>query len=236
MNLTIIYGCRKNGSTHHVVELIKNNFLELEDVSFDEIWLTDELTNICKGCFNCISYGEEKCTESNEVDRIIKSIEKSDGIILVSPVYGLDVSALMKNFIDHTCYMWLPHRPKKDMFNKIGLVISTCAGQGTKRTNKTMKNMLINMGVKKVLSFGKSVKASCWADVSENDKIKIANETKIIVSKMSVLINNSSKIKTPIYQKFKFFILGKLINSYDDENIDKIYWKEMGWLDGIKPF
>ncbi len=76
----------------------------------------------------------------------------------------------MKTFIDHLCFMWIPHRPNTEMFSKIGFVISTAAGGGMKRANKTMKNALGFMGVKRVYGFGTTVAASKWEDVKEERK------------------------------------------------------------------
>lgn len=69
--------------------------------------------------------------------------------------------------------MWMSHRPKKEMFSKVGMVISTTAGTGTISTIKTMKKALKFMGVKRIFSYGVAVSASNWQEVNSNKNRKI---------------------------------------------------------------
>jgi hypothetical protein len=50
----------------------------------------------------------------------------SDGVILATPAYNFNVSALMKNFIDRFAH--LGHQPR--LFNQHSMIITTTAGTG----------------------------------------------------------------------------------------------------------
>lgn len=56
-------------------------------------------------------------------------------------------SASMKAFIDLTFTYWMSHRPRKCMFSKKAVVISTAAGSGAKSAIKDISNTLFYWGV-----------------------------------------------------------------------------------------
>lgn len=88
-----------------------------------------------KGCFVCISHGEDKCPLQDDRDLIIDKIESSDGVILASPNYVMNVPWLTKIFIDRFAYTM--HRPK--FFNqKFMILITSGSYMGTKQASKTL--------------------------------------------------------------------------------------------------
>lgn len=236
MKIVIVYGSGRKGSTYNCVQIVKRTMEECGEVSFKEIWLPRDLPEPCTGCFNCINKGEEYCPHNHYVSSIVDCIVEADGIIMASPVYGLDVSGAMKTFIDHLCYMWIPHRPHTEMFSKVGLVVSTAAGAGTRRTNKTMKLALDNMGLKRTYTFGSGVAACRWADVKDNKKLSIELDISKKAKKFYKSAQNRQKLTSRLYTKVFFAMLKKMVSGYENENIDKKYWESKGWLDKVKPF
>jgi len=199
LNILIVYGCRKNGNTHHCIQIIKKHLEFFGQVIFKEVWLSEKLTKFCTGCFNCINRGENYCPHSESVSSITEHISMADGIILASPVYGLNVSGVMKNFIDHLCFMWIPHRPRSEMFSKVGLVVSTTAGTGTKYANQTMKRTLDYIGINRTYTYGKSVSSCCWADITEQKKVKILKQLQKKSQKFYVSILKRDKLRTKLF-------------------------------------
>ena len=82
---------------------------KLGDVKFEYLFLQDTHLEMCRGCFNCVSRGEEFCPLKDDREDIEKRILEADGVIFASPVYCQMVSGLMKNFIDRFAYLF--HRP-----------------------------------------------------------------------------------------------------------------------------
>lgn len=76
----------------------------------------------------------------------------------------------LKTLFDHFAYLWMPHRPRKEMFSKIGIVISTAAGAGANRVTKSMAKQLFWWGVPKIYRIHFNVNAACWEDISEKIK------------------------------------------------------------------
>ncbi|MCQ4925106.1 NAD(P)H-dependent oxidoreductase [Tissierella carlieri] len=235
MKVVIIYGNGRKGSTYNCVQIIKRTIGQYEDVKFEEIWLPKDLPELCCGCFNCILKGEWFCPHSEYVSPIVSSIIEADGIILASPAYGLDVSGAMKTLIDHLCFMWMPHRPHNEMFSKIGFVVSTAAGSGMKRTNKTMKLTLNYMGFKRVYDFGSAVAASRWEDVKGSKKLIIEKKLIKKSQKYYQSLVNRKKLKSRLSTRLTFTVMRKMISGYQDGNVDKEYWKSMGWFDNVRP-
>jgi multimeric flavodoxin WrbA len=99
---------------------------QLGGVEFDYLFLMDADLQPCRGCFACLSKGEQFCPLLDDRESIVQRMLDSDGVILVSPVYVLNVTALMKNFIDRLAYIC--HRPL--FFRQHAMVLSTTGGVG----------------------------------------------------------------------------------------------------------
>ena len=85
---------------------------------FEIIELSKEKIPMCIGCFNCIKNGEKKCPHNSYIEPIVKKMEEADAFIITTPVYSMQVSGTLKNFIDHMSYNF--HRPK--FYNKKVLI------------------------------------------------------------------------------------------------------------------
>jgi len=242
MEIVIVYGNQRKGSTYNCVKLFKEALTEqaskhkMDSVNFTEYTMPNDLSNFCLGCFNCFLKGEEACPHRREVEPIEKSLRTADGIIISSPVYGLEVSGALKALFDHLCYIWMPHRPRKEMFSKVGMVISTTVGGGTGSCNKTMSRNLRYWGVNRAYKYGASVMAVSWNEVKDNKKKGIKKSLEKKARVFIKALKKRGKLRTSIFTRVFFILMRGLISSYDDGNKDKAYWKENGWLDKKKPF
>lgn len=142
MKYVIINGSPRRKNTWKMVEQAKKNLKG----DFEEIHLMKEKIPLCNGCFKCIMEGEEKCPHRDKVMPIVDKIANADGIIIACPVYAMNVTALLKNFFDHTAYFY--HRP--EFFTKKALVVVSTAGAGQKDVAKYIDETLRHWGVNKV--------------------------------------------------------------------------------------
>ena len=236
MKITIIYGNQRKGSTYHCVKIIKDTFLVYEDVTFTEFFLPRDMPHFCLGCFNCFFTGELNCPHYEHVLSIVDALLNSDAIILSSPTYGFNVTGSMKALIDHLCYMWMSHRPNEKMFSKVAMLVSTTAGLGTGSTLKTMKNTVNFMGIKRIYSYGVAVAAASWQEVKPDKKSKIEQALTKKTKKFYQAVKKRDKLSYRLHTKIFFFIMKRLISTYNDENLDKRHWRKMGWLEKVKPF
>ena len=77
-----------------------------------------------------LAWGEERCPLKDDRENIEKQILASDGVIFTSPVYAMNVTALMKNFLDRFAYTL--HRPR--FFNQYTMIVCTTGALGLKET------------------------------------------------------------------------------------------------------
>ena len=211
MNYLIINGSPRKKNTWAVVEQVKKNL----NGNFDEIQLSKEKIPLCNGCLKCIMDGEEKCHHFEKVNNILQKLEKADALIITSPVYAMNVSGLIKNFFDHTAYLY--HRPV--FFTKKALVVVTTAGTGHKKVAKYMDETVRHWGINKVYK----LKFACGGKDSLDTKAidKIAQEFRNDVE--------SGKLHSPKFMDVIFFNVWKAMAVMDNPiKADCRFWHETG--------
>ena len=152
---------------------------------------------------------------------------------ITTPNYCMASSGPLKAFIDLFYQYWIPHRPRRSMFSKKAVVISTTAGTGAGHAIKTVKRMLAYWGVPYIKTYGVVVQASCWADITEKRKAKIKKDMLALAGK----VKGASSGKPSPYIRFLFhmMVLSRK-NGVGDLPSETRYWKENGWMDGGVPW
>lgn len=215
MKYLVINGSPRKKNTCAVIKQIKSN-LEGE---FEEIHLQREKIPLCLGCYNCITEGESYCPHFNQVNAIIEKIRSCDGIIIGSPVYAMNITALLKNFFDHTAYLF--HRPQ--FFTKKAIVVVTTAGAGHKKVANYIDETLRHWGVNKVYKIAMACGGKETLDTKEIDKVskKFSNDLK------------SNNMHSPKFGDIMFFNVWKAMAKSDNPiKADEKYWKETGLING----
>ena len=142
--LTIIGSPRKKGNSYQAARKLEDEMKKKGNYEFEYLFLKDTHLEACKGCFNCVSRGIEFCPLKDDREMIQQKMNEADGLVLVSPVYVMNVTALMKNFIDRVAY--LCHRPL--YHGKKAVVLSTTGGIGAKETLNYMETIAEAWGYK----------------------------------------------------------------------------------------
>jgi len=117
MRILAIIGSPRKGNTYRITQQVEDRLRSFAkddgagdgDLEFEYLFLAEANLELCKGCFVCISRGEDLCPLKDSRAEIENQIFSSDGVILASPVYSANVPWLMKNFIDRLSYSM--HRP-----------------------------------------------------------------------------------------------------------------------------
>ncbi|WP_296881238.1 flavodoxin family protein [uncultured Methanobrevibacter sp.] len=211
MRYVIINGSPRKKNTWAVVEQVKTNL----NGEFDEIHLAKENIPMCVGCYNCILKGEKYCPHFDKVSPIVERIKKADAIIMTSPVYAMNVTALLKNFLDHTAYLF--HRPV--CFTKKAMVIVTTAGAGHKKCAKYIDETLRHWGVNKVYKYAVACGGKDFLDKKAIDKIAVKFSKDV----------ESKKMHSPKLNDVIFFDVWKAMAFKDNPiEADKEFWFETG--------
>lgn len=119
MKITAIIGTyRKGGVTDSAVEEILAA-ARAAGAETTKIYLIDRHIEFCNNCRVCTQVEGQRrgaCPLDDEMDAILDEIERSDALVLASPMNCWTVTAVMKRFIERlVCYAYWPwggHAPK----------------------------------------------------------------------------------------------------------------------------
>ena len=226
MDITVIHGQAHKGSTYNITSMLLDK-LGAREGTVHEFFMPRDTPDYCVGCFQCIYKSEELCPHSEKVRKIIDAMRGSEVIIFDSPTYCYEMTGQLKTFFDHTGFMWMVHRPRGEMFSKIGIVVSTTAGAGAGNVAKSIARQLFWWGVPVVHKLGVTVNASSWKDVSDKIKQKIQRRTDAICAKVK---NRASKVSPGLKTRLMFGFMRKMQRSNSWNKSDREYWEKNGWL------
>jgi multimeric flavodoxin WrbA len=226
MKILVIIGSLRKKNTYDTVKKIEEYHKNYSDFKYEYLFLKDINFKLCKGCFVCISDGEEKCPLKDDRDLIINKIENSDGIILASPNYVMNVCWLMKNYIDRFAYTM--HRPK--YFNQYFMILITSGGyMGTKQASNALSLMSSGGKIISKLSIYNS------PGMNKNKKEKQEKKIKREAKRFYKLLSNKKKHRP----SFGFLVWFSVFNAYSIENkkyfpADYEFFKNKNYFINIK--
>jgi multimeric flavodoxin WrbA len=232
MKITVIYGTQRKSksSTYNIAQQFIQQLSDADDVT--EFFLPKDMPNFCKGCWNCFT-DFEKCPDYDYLKPILDSMIEADLLIFTAPVYVFHVPGQVKAFLDHFGYQWMAHQPRKEMFHKQALLISTAAGAGVKSTLKDLKDSMTFWGVARTYTFGRNIAGSDWDTVSDKKKTKYPKE----IDKLSQRIKEESKnVKPSLKVKFLFYVMRFMHKKFHYNPADVQHWETQGWLGKERPW
>lgn len=140
-------------------------------------------------------------------------MEAAEAFIITTPVYSMQVSGTLKNFIDHMSYNF--HRPK--FYNKKVLIITTTAGAGHTSTAKYIKKVMSYWNVNYIQTLPIAYRGN---ELSNKNINKIIKGAKVFSNEL-----NSHKVHEPKLQSLIMFQVWKSLSRQDDFSIaDFKYW------------
>ncbi|WP_455645757.1 NAD(P)H-dependent oxidoreductase [Methanosphaera sp.] len=218
MNYLIINGSPRRENTWKVVERIKDTLSD-NDTShnFNEINLGDINLPQCTGCYNCFNNGEHTCPHHEIISPIVSAMKSCDGFIITSPVYALNVTGLVKNFIDHLAYFY--HRPY--FFKKKALIVVTTAGSGHKKVGDYLDETLRNWGYNERFKL-------CFIHAHDGSG-RLPLKTKKIIDKTTNQFYNSiagNQLKSPDRKALFNYNLWRAMAYNAHIELDNKYWIE----------
>src|SRR4030042_528078 len=189
MKIAIINGSpRKSGATGLILKEIEKIIHKSNpDYHIRFYNLSGMNINNCLGCEKCYQLGH--CVLNDEVDNIANEIKKCDGIIIGSPNYGSNVSAILKTFMDRGHFI-----VEQSLYNKTCLSLITYEIADGISALKILNKFFIVSGGKlrnKILIRNK---------FNKNPLDKIENNKKIIKAANNFLHNLLKNKRKPLLQ------------------------------------
>ena len=117
MNILAIMGSYRKGKT---IDTLMNKAIEgtqanNNNIHVDKLYLVDKNIKYCKNCMVCRKDDPDKkiadCIIPDDMETIYPMIEEADGFIFGTPVNMGAVTAIMKTFLERTC--WVFAKPGK---------------------------------------------------------------------------------------------------------------------------
>jgi multimeric flavodoxin WrbA len=230
MKILAIMGSPHKGNSLEITERIEERLRQFGDVEFDYVHLKDVDLQPCRGCFACFIKGEERCPLKDDAAQIRRQIEEADGIILVSPVYAMHVSYLMKRFIDRFAYNL--HRPR--YFGKYALVVAVTGNIGLGETLTYLKNIATGWGFDCVDQLG-------YLAAPKNTPLRTIaqrkDRTETAVRRFYAAIKEQKPKKLSFTDHLGFRIMQASYARLEEMSpTDYRHWNERGWLDVRTPY
>lgn len=230
--IAVVHGSPRKGNSYRLA----NEFIASlkkcisENLEVEHIRLPQCLDDFCKGCATCVLDGEEKCPHYAEVQIIADILINADGIIVTSSVFVLGATASLKNLFDHLAWFFINHRPNPSFFKKSAIALITTAGAGDRLAYKSIKRVLKWWGIPYVRSIRVKMLAMNFDEMTlkrQNRKNKLIKKESFLYAKS---IQNSHRLRGSIQWRLLKPIFKGMVTGFEDDNIDKIYWKKMGWI------
>lgn len=124
MNILAIMGSYRKGCT---IDTITDKVLEgaeSKGANVEKVVLLDQHIEYCRNCFTCYRDADAsigKCSIDDDTRSILEKIMAADGLVLASSVNIGSITALMKTFLERSCwtlarptgrYLWLKGIPE----------------------------------------------------------------------------------------------------------------------------
>lgn len=231
--LAIIGSPRKTGNTYKAVKTVEEVLKSKGSVNVDYVYLSELNLELCRGCFLCISKGEDKCPIKDRKNELDEKINRTDGVIFSSPVYGMTMSAHFKNFIDR--YAYNGHRPV--YFKKRAVLVVSTGMMGIKETLDAM-SFVDAWGFDIVVKTG-----VVTPPLKLSEKLKRKNNGKLVKAgqKLYNALYSEKKEKASFSHYMSFIGLRTITKDCaslfkDAFPADYKYFKENGWHDKKSKF
>ena len=132
---------RKDGNTAIVLQTVLNQISQ-EDIQTELIQLAGKPLQGCIACYKCFQNKDRKCSVTTDnLNKYLAEMIKSDGILLGSPVYFTDVTAGMKALIDRS---GLVSTANGGLFRrKVGAAVVAVRRAGAIRTFDTLNHLFL---------------------------------------------------------------------------------------------
>jgi multimeric flavodoxin WrbA len=217
VKLLAICGSPRKGNSYNSLKEIGEAFPHID---YEILHLKDLEFSFCKGCYGCVTRGEEICPLKDERDSITGKMMEADGVIFASPVYSHMVSGPMKKFFDR--YGYLAYRPR--FFDKYAMSMVSCSGYGAEDALKYMDKMLSVFGFNLAPSLELHFRPG---NMPAENKMKNTEKLKLAVSKLISRIEKGEKDKPSLSMMIPFNIF-KYVSILDKETMkaDYAYYKD----------
>ncbi len=227
IHILAISASPRYGSTERHLEYLQKLLVEKDPlVNMEIICLRNYDIKPCLGCTVCYEKDESYCPHKDDLMKVVAKMREADGVVFASPTYVMNVSGLMKNFIDRLSYVC--HR--SEFFNKEAMLFTTCAGMiGSQQSLKSMRHAVSAWG------FDISSQVGVVTGIYKPQKPNEQGAKKIISAAEKILrdINHKAYLKPNFLAlvsfRYRQICYSKAI-AEGNSSYDLLYWQNNNWI------
>jgi multimeric flavodoxin WrbA len=132
---------RSKGNTYQALSVVLGE-IENAGISTELINLCEQEVHGCRACGACLKNKDRECImKDDKVNEYVDKIDRSEGLIIGSPVYFGSLSSQTKAFIDRVGYV---NRANGDLFkHKVGAAVAINRRAGALETFNTINNFFL---------------------------------------------------------------------------------------------
>ncbi|NPV93492.1 MAG: flavodoxin family protein [Firmicutes bacterium] len=221
--MTAFIGSPRRGRTLKAVEGFEKKLKQLGEIDFEYIWLKDRDLKSCRGCGICLERGEELCPLKDDRDDLFQRMRQADGVIFATPVYSLQVTALLKNMLDRFSYLF--HRPC--FFHKTFMPIVVQGVYGMGGVLKYLDEVARFWGFKTCPGLGLTISGQ---NLPPGEQEKIDQATEKAAARFYRLLNDPADPVPSIKDVLIFRSVRTIHSLAAGLPRDHEYYKERGWF------
>lgn len=115
MKVTVFNGSPRGraSNTHRIVAPLLDG-ARAAGAEVEEVFLIERSIDHCRGCFRCWGVTPGRCVLDDDMAELLDLYLASSYVGLASPVYGMYVTGLLKNFMDRLLPLATPHMQRSD--------------------------------------------------------------------------------------------------------------------------
>ena len=115
MKITVFNGSPRGreSNSHKIVQPLLEG-AESAGAQTEEIFLIEKNIAYCRGCFACWGKTPGKCVIDDDMEQLLDVFLESDYAGMATPVYGMYMTALLKNFTDRILPLATPYIHKNE--------------------------------------------------------------------------------------------------------------------------
>lgn len=219
-----IVGSPRKGKTSGVVQKFELELKRLGEIEFQIVMLKDLKIGNCRGCGLCLEKGEEFCPLKDDFNDLFARMQKADAIIMATPVYALQVTALLKNLLDRMAFVM--HRPC--FYHKLFMPIVTQGVYGADGVIKYLDEAAKFCGFTSCPGLGLTV---AFKDPLPEETRKEDAEIKLAAERFCNLLNN----RVDPIPSIKDVLIFRMVRSTHKQAAglprDHQYYRDQGWLE-----
>ena len=224
LNILVLVGSPRNEEswTYKSIRILEEKMQAIQPVSFEYIFVQKLKIPFCDGCLKCVTVGEHACPDYAIIGPVAEKMDKTDGLILGSPIHTFNITGLMKNFVEY--FMYKRNRPS--FFGKKAVVTATASGGGYTVVLDFLEQTANAWGCDVVSRMGISS-----SQMTKPPYLERVNAVAEDVAATFIREINKGELGSPEFRHLMNFRAMQNMTKNRKDSVNQRYWEERGWLD-----